>query len=150
MPAVVGALVVVAVDQGVKALVARLLPPSASVAVFPGVLSLTHIQNTGIAFGLLGGISPVVTSLAALTLLFVLIYNRGRWHESRATGAGVALVAGGALGNVLDRVRLGHVVDYIDVHIWPVFNLADTAIVIGAGILLLAHVRENRPGRPRR
>ncbi len=150
MPAALGALAVAAADQGIKAVVAALLPPSSSVALIPGVLSLTHVHNTGVAFGLLGGVSPVATSLAALTLLFLLIYNRGRWHESRAGAAGVALVAGGAVGNLLDRMRLGHVVDYIDVHVWPVFNLADAAIVIGAAVLLVAHAREDRSGRPRR
>lgn len=126
------------------------VPVSVSVPVISGVLSLTHVQNTGVAFGLFAGVSPLVTALAALTLFFVLFYNRGRWSGSRAEGAGIALMAGGAAGNLLDRVRLGFVVDYLDLHIWPVFNLADVAIVAGAGALALALWREGRPPQSRR
>jgi signal peptidase II len=120
------------------------------VPVIPGVLSLAHVQNTGVAFGLFAGVSPLVTALAALTLIFVLFYNRGRWSGSRAEGTGIALMAGGAAGNLLDRVRLGFVVDYLDLHIWPVFNLADVAIVAGAGALAVALWRAGRPPKPRR
>lgn len=138
------------IDQGIKAAVVRDVPAGATIPVIPGVLSLTHVQNTGVAFGLLTGISPFVTALAALTLLFYLFYNRGRWLASRAVSAGIALMAGGAGGNLLDRARLGFVVDYLDLHVWPVFNLADVAIVVGAGVLALTLSREGRPAYPRR
>jgi signal peptidase II len=121
-----------------------------SISVIPRVFSLTHVQNTGVAFGLFAGISPLITALAALTLLFVLFYNKDRWQGSHAVGAGIALMAGGAAGNLLDRVRLGFVVDYLDPHVWPVFNLADVAIVVGAGVLVVALSREGRPAYPRR
>jgi signal peptidase II len=141
---------VLLIDQGIKAAIARVMPVGATAAVIPGAFSLTHVQNTGVAFGLLAGLSPFVTALAALTLLFVLFYNRGRWQGSRLVRAGVALMAGGAAGNLLDRVRLGFVVDYLDLHVWPVFNLADVAIVVGAGVLVLALSREGRPAYPGR
>lgn len=144
------ALLVAAADQVIKALVARALPPSASIPVLPGVLSLTHVQNPGVAFGLLSGIPPVAAALVALTLFFLVLYNRGRWLTTRAAGCGFALMAGGACGNLLDRARLGHVVDYIDLHIWPVFNLADVAIVVGAGLLVLVMAREGRQAQSRR
>lgn len=144
------ALLVVAADQGIKALVVRTIPVSASVLVIPGVLSLTHVQNTGVAFGFLAGISPVVPSLAALTLLAVLLYNGGRWLQTCGAGAGMALMAGGAVGNLLDRVRLGFAVDYLDLHVWPVFNFADAAIVVGAGVLGLVFLRQERAAQPRR
>lgn len=137
-------------DQGIKAVIARQIPAAATIPLIPRVLSLTHVQNTGVAFGLFAGISPLITALAALTLLFFLFYNRGRWLGSRAIGAGIALMAGGAAGNLLDRVRLGFVVDYLDLHVWPVFNLADVAIVVGAGVLVLALSRDGRPAHPRR
>ena len=137
-------------DQGIKAVVVRQIPAAATIPLIPGVLSLTHVQNTGVAFGLFAGISPLITAFAALTLLFFLFYNRGRWLGSRVIGAGIALMAGGAAGNLLDRVRLGFVVDYLDLHVWPVFNLADVAIVVGAGILVLALSRDGRPAYPRR
>ncbi|MDR7483819.1 MAG: signal peptidase II [Armatimonadota bacterium] len=144
---VLGAVAVAAADQAIKALVSGALPPSTSVPVIPGVLSLTHVQNTGVAFGLFAGLSPVVTALAALTLLLVLFYNRGRWLASRTAGVGMAAMAGGAAGNLFDRARLGYVVDYLDLHVWPVFNIADVAVVIGAGVLVLALSREGRAGQ---
>ena len=106
-----------------------------------GLVSLTHVQNRGVAFGLLAGISPILMLLAALTLVVLLSYNRGRRVWSRGSGIGFALMAGGATGNLLDRIRFGFVVDYIDVHVWPVFNLADVAIVTGAGLVLLVLMR---------
>lgn len=133
-----------AADQGAKALIVRALPPSASIPVLPGVLSLTHVQNPGVAFGLLSGIPPVAAVLVALTLFFLVLYNRGRWLTTRAAGGGFVLMAGGACGNLLDRARLGHVVDYLDLHFWPVFNLADVAIVVGAGLMVLVMAREGR------
>lgn len=145
-----GALIVALIDQGIKAAVTRGVPVGAIVPLIPGVLSLTHVENTGVAFGLLAGISPLVTTLAALVLLFVLFFSRGRWEQTRAVGAGISLMAGGAAGNLLDRVRLGVVVDYLDLHVWPVFNFADAAIVVGAGVLVLALSRTERPAHPRR
>jgi signal peptidase II len=147
---VAGALIVALIDQGIKAAVTRGVPVGAIVPLIPGVLSLTHVENTGVAFGLLAGISPLVTTLAALVLLFVLFFSRGRWEQTRTVGAGISLMAGGAAGNLLDRVRLGVVVDYLDLHVWPVFNFADAAIVVGAGVLVLALSRTERPAHPRR
>jgi signal peptidase II len=147
---VIGATAVVLVDQAVKALVAHLLPAGASVSVIRGVLSLTHVQNHGVAFGLLPGISPVVTALAALTLFFMLFYNRGRRSGSRGEATGLAVMAGGAVGNLIDRVRLGFVVDYLDLHIWPVFNLADVAIVVGAGAVAITLAWQGRAPQSRR
>jgi signal peptidase II len=108
------------------------------------------VQNTGVAFGLFAGVSPLITALAALTLVFLLFYNKGRQIRSRAAGAGIAAMAGGAAGNLIDRVRLGYVVDYLDVHVWPVFNLADVAIVVGAVVLIVALSRDERPAQSRR
>lgn len=144
------AALVAAADQAVKALVVRALPPSSSMAVFPGVLSLTHVQNPGVSFGLLSGISPAAAALVALTLFFLVIYNRDRWLTTRVAAGGFALMVGGAFGNLLDRARLGHVIDYLDLHFWPVFNLADVAIVVGAGLLILVAAREGRQAKSRR
>jgi signal peptidase II len=141
---------VVAVDQAAKAVVVHWVPMGASVPVVPGVFSLSPVANTGVAFGLLAGLSPAVAALAAVTLFAVLLYHRGRRPGSSAEGAGIALMAGGAAANLLDRVRLGYVIDYLDLHVWPVFNAADTAIVVGAGVLLVTLVRDGRRADPRR
>ena len=135
------AALIVGADQWVKALITRSIPPGSSVSVISGLISLTHVQNRGVAFGLMAGISPILMTLAALTLIVLLSYNKGRRTWSRASSLGFALMVGGAIGNLLDRIRFGFVVDYLDVHVWPVFNLADAAIVTGAGLVLLALLR---------
>ena len=129
---------IVLIDQWIKALVVGHLPVAASVPLIPGV-SLTHVHNRGVAFGLFAGIPPYVTMAVALTLLATLFYNRGRWQSERAVGAGIALIAGGASGNMIDRLRLGYVVDFVDIGIgnlrFYTFNVADACI--STAILLL-------------
>ena len=98
--------------------------------------------NTGVAFGLAKGIAPLIVA-AAVVLLAILIRMRGM-VANRPMAVGLGLLVGGASGNVIDRVVRGHggaVVDFIDLTWWPVFNLADAAIVIGAGLLVLAAPR---------
>ncbi len=131
-------------DQGVKALVVRLLPPDGSVPLIPGVLFLTHVRNSGVAFGMLSGTPPAVIVLVALTVVFLVAYNEGRRQHDRWSRVAAGLLLGGAAGNLGDRIRLGYVVDYLDLRIWPVFNLADTAVVCGSAVLLLALLRRNR------
>ncbi len=141
-------------DQLVKLVIVRAFAPGATVAVIPDVLSLTYVQNTGIAFGLLRGLPLPVLAATALTVIFLLFYNWTRPGAASRDGSGrVALgcLLGGAAGNLIDRLRLGYVIDYLDLHVWPVFNLADVAVLIGGALLLVAAVRQ-RPSReePRR
>jgi len=138
------ALLVAGIDQTVKALVLRTLPPDASVPLIPGVLWLTNVRNTGIAFGLLSGVPLAVTVLAALTVVFLVVYNEGHWQRDPLSRAAAGLLLGGAAGNLSDRFRLGYVVDYLDLRVWPVFNLADTAVVCGGALLLWALFRRKR------
>jgi signal peptidase II len=127
---------VVAVDQVSKAIVVDQIPRGDRRAVLPGV-ELVHVRNRGIAFGLLDGrsIALTVLTVAALALLvgyFALHTNRPLlWL---ATG----LLLGGALGNLLDRVRDDAVTDFIDLPLWPAFNVADMAITAGVLVLLAA------------
>lgn len=135
---------VVAADQGSKAEVEAQLLPGQHVDVV-GSLGLTLTHNRGIAFGLAGGAGAglVLITLAALTLVGFLFARNptrpGMW-------VAVGLLAGGALGNLADRVRAGAVTDYIAVPHWPPFNLADTSITIGVVLLAVAYLRE--PTRP--
>lgn len=124
------------------------LAPGVERAVIPGVLSLTLLHNSGIAFSLLRGLPPAVIAVLALTVLAVALYNRDAWPRTAATRWGLGLVVGGAAANVAERLRFGYVIDYLDVHVWPVFNLADSAIVLGAGLLVLALLRAGGPGAP--
>ena len=134
----------IAADQATKLLLALRIPLGSSVPVIPGFLAFTHVHNRGIAFSLLGGIPLLVPALIALTLLFLLFYNRSRWSRRPLTQSALALVSGGAIGNLIDRVRVGAVVDFIDVHVWPVFNLADLAVTAGAGLLIFTLFRGDR------
>jgi signal peptidase II len=109
--------------------------------VFPGILSLTLLHNTGIAFSLLRGAPRVLVIVLALTVLAVALYNRDAWPRTALVRWGLGLVAGGAAANVVERLRFGYVIDYLDVHVWPVFNLADSAVVVGAGLLVWALLR---------
>jgi signal peptidase II len=128
--------------------------PGTERVVVPGLLSLTLRENPGVAFGLLAQLPAPVTIAVALTVLAVVFYNRGAWLATSSGQWGLGLMLGGALANITDRLRYGYVLDYLDVHVWPVFNLADTAIVIGAGLLVLAlrgrpAERRTAAGRPR-
>lgn len=120
------------------------LAPGVERVLIPGILSLTLVYNTGIAFSLLRGLPPAVIAALALTVLAVALYNRDGWPRTVAVRWGLGLMAGGAAANVAERFRFGYVIDYLDVHVWPVFNLADSAIVVGAGLLVLALLRERR------
>jgi signal peptidase II len=127
---------VVALDQGTKALVIDRIPRGDRRSVFPGV-ELVHVRNRGIAFGLLDGRSVLLTLLVAAALALLLAYFA--MHSTRpllwlATG----LLLGGALGNLLDRVRDQAVTDFIDLPLWPAFNLADVSITVGVLVLLAA------------
>lgn len=128
---------VVVADQALKIVLTHWIPAGASVVLVPGVIALTNVRNPGIAFSALPGIPLVVPVLIALTLIFMLFYTGGRWSRRPRAQVALALMAGGAVGNLIDRVRVGAVIDYLDLRIWPVFNMADAAITVGAGLLIL-------------
>jgi signal peptidase II len=138
--------VVVALDQFTKWLVWQRIELYDSVEVIPGWLYLTHVRNTGAAFGMLNSAdfaykSLVVGGLAVLALLALLWYARHITTESWANRYGFVLIIAGAIGNLIDRATVGYVLDFIDVvfgtwHFWA-FNVADAAITVGA-ILFVA------------
>ena len=133
-------------DQLTKAMVVDSIPQHAVVPVIPNLLNLTHVSNAGAAFGLFSD-SPshwktaILIFLSAALLIavgsFVWKVRRLQWEA----GVGLALILGGAFSNLLDRIRTGTVVDFLDLYVrsyhWYTFNLADTAIVIGAFFLIL-------------
>lgn len=136
---------VVVVDRLTKWLVAQKIGLSDSVDVIPGLFRLTHVQNKGAAFGLFSD-SPsewkaamlILFSVAALAVVSALLWKNG--NAMNATAVALSLVFGGALGNLWDRVFSGRVVDFLDFYVgshhWPAFNIADSAIVVGALLLL--------------
>ncbi len=125
-------------DQLSKAVVTATFVPGQSLPVLPPALYLTYVQNTGAAFGLLKGQQAlfIVCSLLVIAWIAWELLSKPRMAASAAVGC--ALVLGGAAGNLIDRLRLGYVIDFIDVRVrWPVFNVGDSAITIGVGLLLL-------------
>lgn len=131
------------VDQGAKAAVRMLMYQGESIPVAPPVFYLTYIMNPGAAFGLLANQTYLFVSVTVLLVAGVLVGYRKLPPDRPLLYYGLSLVVGGALGNLVDRLRFGQVVDYLDFRVWPVFNLADTAIVIGAGLLILELLRDS-------
>ncbi len=149
----IAAVLVLAADQASKAWIVNglHLPELGSVRLLP-VLNLTWVENRGITFGLLngaGGFGPVLLTLVALVVVAALAVWLWR-AERMAVAAALGAVAGGAVGNVVDRLRLGYVVDFIHAHVggwsWYVFNVADAAIVCGVTALVLDSMI-SRPAR---
>jgi len=139
------ATVVVIVDRLSKWLVAKHIPLHESVVVIPGFFSLTHEQNRGAAFGLFDSApgSWKIALLVAFSILALMVVAALIWKDSRAlsaTGIGLSLIFGGALGNLWDRLIERHVVDFLYFYYrnyhWPAFNVADSAIVVGAALLV--------------
>lgn len=132
----VAALVVVC-DQTVKAVVTSKLGAGSSVDLFGGLITLDYTRNTGAAFGTFQSGGLLFVAVAIVVSVGILVYYRRVQASGLVVRVALALILGGALGNVVDRVRLGYVVDFIDLHWWPVFNLADSAIVVGVVLLSL-------------
>lgn len=129
------ALALMGLDQFTKWLVMRHLTPSQPYSVLP-FLDFTYTINRGVAFGLWAQGGPYLSVLTAICLV-ILIFVAGFYAvRSHWAASALALISGGALGNLWDRVRWGYVIDFIDFKFWPVFNLADVWIVLGAFLLL--------------
>jgi signal peptidase II len=115
-----------------------------------GPFWIHHVRNSGIAFGLLAGAAPVVVVLTGAAVAWMLVYFARSGARHPVLPIALGLVVGGSVSNLLDRVRFGYVTDFLDFRYWPAFNLADSFIVIGVGILLAALVAVDRvPRRPR-
>jgi signal peptidase II len=137
---------VVLADQVTKILVQHYIPVFDSVTVVPGLIDLVHIRNAGVAFGLMNDMdhpyrSALTLALPLAALAGIVYYARQVHPSERLARIGLSLILGGAVGNLIDRVRLGHVVDFIDVyqgtvHFWA-FNVADAAISCGAVLIFI-------------
>jgi signal peptidase II len=116
-----------------------------------GPFWIHHVENSGIAFGLFARSTPVVVFLTAIAVAWMLWFFARGGARHPVLPVALGLVIGGSLANLLDRVRLGHVTDFLDFKYWPAFNLADTFIVVGVAVLLAALLAADRePRRPRR
>ena len=150
------ALAVVLLDRWTKHVVAQRIHPYSHIQVIRGFFQLTHTENTGAAFSLFAD-SPapwktaMLIAFSAIALVVVSVLLWKNHHAHVATGIGLSLIMGGAFGNLWDRLARGRVVDFLLFYYkryqWPVFNLADSAIVVGAGLLVLEILFHKSSGR---
>lgn len=148
--------IVVAIDQLSKVIIFEMLPLYGTVSVIPGFFNITHIHNPGGAFGFLAGHSAVwryfvFLFISSLAIGLIIYY----YHKTPKThillSCGFALILGGAVGNMIDRVRMGIVIDFLDFYIgnlhWPAFNVADSAISIGITVFIYHLVFNKMPDK---
>src|SRR3984957_13853360 len=140
------AIVVVLLDRWTKHIVAQRIALYAHIQIIPGFFRITHTENTGAAFSLFAdSTGPWKTALliafSTIAMVVVLVLLWRNHHTQVVTGVALSLILGGAVGNLWDRLARGRVIDFLLVYVkryqWPVFNLADSAIVVGAGLLVL-------------
>jgi signal peptidase II len=144
------ALAAAGADQLTKQLVSSRLELGDEAHVL-GPFSIHHVQNTGIAFGLFSNSTGIVTVLTAGAIAWMLWFFARSGSRHPVLPAALGLLIGGSVSNLVDRVRLGHVTDFLDLSRWPAFNLADSFIVVGVAILLATLVASDRdPRRARR
>lgn len=139
---VIAATAIVA-DQLTKAVVSLRLPTGEAVAAL-GPFSIHHVQNSGIAFGLFADSTTAVIVLTAGAVTAMLVFFGRTAQQHPLLPIALGLVIGGSIANLIDRVRLGHVTDFLDFAYWPAFNLADTFIVVGVGLLFASFVASDR------
>lgn len=142
---IVIALLVIVLDQVSKhyvVLYLRLGVPWNPIESLSRYVSFTYITNKGAAFGIFPTLSTFFTIVPIVVVIMILIYYRHLSNGQWAMNVGLGLQLGGALGNLIDRIRVGHVVDFIDFKVWPIFNVADSSIVIGVAILALSILRD--------
>lgn len=150
---------VVLLDQGSKWWVRSSFLIHESRELIPGFFNLTHIVNTGAAFGLLAGEPTLVRQLffvgvALVALVAIIFIHRQVRGQHPLFAHALGLIAGGAVGNLIDRIRFGGVTDFLDFYLgawhWPAFNVADSAITIGVGLFILAGWRATKNDAKRR
>ncbi|ROR01945.1 signal peptidase II [Desulfosoma caldarium] len=147
-------LLILALDQATKAWVLHAMPLYSQKKIIPGFFNLVHVRNTGVAFSIFAGTEnpwrvPVLAALTVVALAVIFFLYRESRPEERVKRVALSLIAGGALGNLVDRVRFGNVVDFLDFYIgpyhWPAFNVADMAVTVGAALLGVSLLRGEKP-----
>jgi len=136
--------IVVVIDQITKAIATTHLRCETSLTLIGKICSFTLVNNTGAAFGLFKNQAVVFILISAIAIIFITFYlvkKRVRYYLP------MALILGGAVGNLIDRLRFGYVIDFIDFHFWPVFNIADSCITIGAIILFFLIIKGENVSR---
>lgn len=137
---------IIFLDQLTKILILHNLPLNSGHVIIPGFFNLIHVRNTGAAFSMLSGAHPLFFMGMAVIVVGIIVYAYRKLDRGELwTRTAYALICGGALGNLVDRLRFGEVVDFLQFYIgsysWPAFNVGDTALSTGAVMLLIALLR---------
>ncbi|MBI4398073.1 MAG: signal peptidase II [Candidatus Omnitrophica bacterium] len=138
------AVLVLCLDQASKAVVLYFLSDHQSVPVIPQIFYLTLVRNTGIAFGFFHGGSPLLFAAIVVGILVLSLLAFSMRSESFSRRLALGFILGGAVGNLTDRLTRGAVVDFLDFRIWPVFNVADSLITVGVGILIITIFKKSQ------
>jgi len=140
------ALGIIVLDRVTKLAIVQSLRVEQGIPVIPGFFDIVFVLNPGAAFGFLATLSdqvrnPLFIFISSLAVILILLYHQRYLRSRRLVSIALGLVLGGALGNLIDRLHYGMVVDFLDVHVgpyhWPAFNVADSAISIGVGLMIL-------------
>lgn len=145
------ALVILVLDQWTKVLVREAIPVNTSTSLaawLDGIVVLTHIRNSGAAFGLGQGLGKFFVYSSSAAILLIVLYFRRIAENSALLRTALGLQLGGALGNLIDRITLGGVTDFVDLGWFPIFNVADSAITIGTVLLCVYALFFDKPPRP--
>jgi len=140
------ALILLSLDQFSKYLIRQKMSLAESIPVIKSIFHITYVENTGIAFGLFPQGNFIFIIISLIIILVIVFFERRKALKSPGERFCLGLVLGGALGNLIDRLRFGFVIDFLDFRIWPVFNLADSSVCIGA-ILMVFFLLKERSGK---
>lgn len=144
--------VIVVSDQATKEWVRSAFMLGESREIIAGFFSLTYVRNTGAAWGMLGGYNMWLAGLSVVMLVIMVLFRRSFLSDTTLHRVALGLMLGGIVGNLLDRVRLNFVTDFLDfylgTHHWPAFNIADAAICTGVGLYILTSSRSPAPAEP--
>ncbi len=131
------ALIIIFLDQLTKFLIKQNLQLSQSIPIIKDILHITYITNTGSAFGLLKGFNFIFIAFSIIVIIVIFYFFKKIKENENLLQFSVGMLLGGTIGNLIDRLLQGAVTDFIDFRIWPVFNLADSAVTIGVAILIV-------------
>lgn len=141
------AIVTLLLDQVAKYFAELCLTLNESLVIAKGAFNLTLVHNAGGAFGIFQHRTLIFTSVSFAAIIFIIIYLKRNQDFVAGRRWGLSLILGGAVSNLLDRLRLGYVIDFLDFRIWPVFNFADSAITVGTFLVIVSYIARRKADR---
>ncbi|MFH1784431.1 MAG: signal peptidase II [bacterium] len=138
------ALVLLILDQISKYIIANNMLPGESLPVINNIFHITYVENTGAAFGILKGQNFFFIVISIIAIVYIVFFSKKALGRTILPTVSLGIILGGILGNLADRLRLGCVVDFLDFQIWPVFNVADSGISVGAALLIIYLIKTDK------